>query len=92
MSHPVYSQPSQPVRYAAQPVQHAAQPAPKNLANRAAGVGVLGLILAGVGILLALFLGTTATNLALVSALVIGGGIVVVISLVFCIVFTVQKR
>lgn len=69
-----------------------AQPAPRKLANRAAGVGVLGLVLAGVGILLALFLGTTATNLALVYALIVGGGIVFVLALVFCVIFTVQRR
>jgi hypothetical protein len=85
VAQPVYPQQSQPVQYAA-------QPATKKLANRAAGVGVFGLVLAGVGILLALFLGTTATNLALVYALIIGGGFVFVLALVLCIVFTIQRR
>lgn len=70
----------------------AARPAPRKLANRAAGVGVVGLVLSGVGILLALVLGATATNLALVDALIFGGAIVFVLALAFCIVFTIQKR
>ncbi len=76
----------------AQPVQETAQPATRKLANRAAGVAMFGVLLAGVGILLASFLGATATNLALVVSLMVGGAIVLVISLVFCIVFTIQRR
>jgi hypothetical protein len=72
----------------AQSVQYAAHPAPKKLANRAAGVGMFGVLLAGIGILLTIFAGSTPLTVALI----FGGAIVFVVSLGFCIVFTIQRR
>jgi hypothetical protein len=78
---PLYSAP-------AQTVQYPSQPAPKKLANRAAGVGMVGALLFGIGFILALFVGQTAVTIALI----LGGAIVFVICFGFCIVFTVQRR
>jgi hypothetical protein len=72
----------------AQPVQNAVQPVRKKLANRAAGIGMFGALLLGIGVLLTVFVGGTALTLALV----VGGAIVFVISLVFCIGFTILRR
>jgi hypothetical protein len=77
-----------PVAPASATVQYSAQPAPKTLANRAAGFGMVGVLLIGVGILLAIFAGQTPLTVALI----LGGAIVFVASLVFCVVFTVLKR
>lgn len=82
---PVYPEP-------ARPVQYATEPASKMLATRAAGVGMFGVLLAAIGIVLGIFIGATAANLALIYALVVGGAIVFVVALVFCIVFTIQRR
>lgn len=76
----------------AQPAQYTAQPAPKKLANRAAGIGMFGVLLAGIGIVLAIFIGATAANLAVIVGLIGGGAVVFVISLVFCVIFTIQRR
>ena len=81
LAQPPYSQP-------AQSEQYAAQPAPKKLANRAAGVGMFGVLLAGIGILLAVFVGSTPLTVALI----LGGAIVFVIYLAFCVAFTIQRR
>jgi len=72
----------------ATPTQNATHPARKKLANRAAGIGMFGVLLAGIGILLAVFVGSTPLTVALI----IGGAIVFVISLVFCIIFTLLRR
>jgi hypothetical protein len=65
-----------------------AQPARKKLANRAAGIGMVGVLLIGIGIVLTIFAGQSPLTLALI----VGGAIVFVISLVFCIVFTILRR
>jgi predicted lipid-binding transport protein (Tim44 family) len=79
---------AQPDSRPAQAAATALQPAPKKLANRAAGIGMFGALLLGLGVLLAVFAGGTAITVALV----VGGAIVFVVSLVFCIVFTVLRR
>lgn len=63
-------------------------PAEKKLSTRAAGVGMIGVLLLGIGVVLAIFAGLTAITIALI----FGGAIVFLISLVFCIVFTIQRR
>jgi hypothetical protein len=70
-----------------QPAQ-AAQTAPRKLANRAAGFGMLGVLLAAIGIVLTIFAGSTPLTVALI----LGGAIIFVICLAFCIVFTIQRR
>lgn len=49
---------------------------------------MLGVLLAAIGILLTIFAGSTPLTIALI----LGGAIVFVICLVFCIIFTIQRR
>ncbi|HEY4268741.1 MAG TPA: DUF2510 domain-containing protein [Galbitalea sp.] len=81
VAQPDYSQP-------AQTAQYVVPPTPRKLANRAAGFGMLGVLLAAIGIVVTIFAGSTPLTVALI----LGGAIVFVICLVFCIVFTIQRR
>jgi len=66
----------------------ATEPAPKKLANRAAGFGMVGVLLLAIGVVLAIFIGLGPVTIALI----VGGAIVFLICLALCVVFTILKR